>query len=448
MEHSFAERLDWAARFDALVDELDVEPGWETRLEPGTSTLLGVEAAEGASPSRSAALDALTRRLLDAESAQFAANRALAAQLAAVNDVLDLARRTPLLYLQPAAVAASDAAELAVRAAAEELAMRLHVSATTVRNQAHEAEVLQHHLPRIWDRFASGTASYVDARSAVEQVCGLTDDREALASFDLELANVIGTMPPARFRARARALRARLERDELVARHARAMTERRVIIEATDDGMSWVQLYVDAVDAARIRARLDATAKRQSSERGESRTRDQLRADAAVAWLTGDGTLSAASVDVMVTVPVLTVIGAGDEPATLDGYGPIDPATARQLFADAPSFLRVAVDPFTSAPRDLDRTRYRPTRAQRRWLALRYGTCAHPGCGRLAVESDLDHLHDWFFGGATNESNLIPLCHNHHRLKHATKFTVARAPDGAVSWTSPTGYAATGDPPF
>ena len=185
MERLFAERLDWAARFDALVDELDVEPGVETRFEPGTSTLLRRRGCRGriAVPG-SAALDALTRRLLDAESAQFAANRALAAQLAAVHDVLDLARRTPLLYLQPAAVAASDAAELAVRAAAEELAMRLQLSASTVRNQAHEAEVLQHHLPRIWERFASGAASYVDARSAVEQVCGLTDDREAIASLD------------------------------------------------------------------------------------------------------------------------------------------------------------------------------------------------------------------------------------------------------------------------
>jgi len=104
-------------------------------------------------------------------------------------------------------------------------------------------------------------------------------------------------------------------------------------------------------------------------------------------------------------VPVLSLIGADEAPATLDGYGPIDPAIARQLFADAPSFLRVAVDPISSAPLDLDRTRYRPSKAQRDWLALRYGTCTRPGCSKLAVDSDVDHLHDWFLDAPTRRTS-------------------------------------------
>lgn len=50
--------------------------------------------------------------------------------------------------------------------------------------------------------------------------------------------------------------------------------------------------------------------------------------------------------DVLVTVPVLSLLGLTDEPATLDGCGPIPASMARKLVADgANSFHRVLVDP-------------------------------------------------------------------------------------------------------
>jgi hypothetical protein len=438
MEDTF--ELDWERRFAQLVDEFDFG-------DPKQGS--GLEARHAyAAPAVPVDVFAELESSLDAaQAAQFAANRAMAAQLDAIRGALESARRHPLLYLQPAFAGARDAAELAERAVVAELSMRLRIAEAAVRAQAHEATVLQHQLPRVWARFAEGVAAYVDARAAVEQVTGLQADAEVLDGFDLELAAVIGTIAPARFRARARAMRARLERDSLEARHTRAFAERRVVIEAADEGMAWVQVLLSAVDAARIRARLDARAKEASVEPSEARSRDQIRADLAAEWLAGTGTPYAPATHFVVTVPVLSLIGADGAPAMLDGYGPIDPATARQLFADAPSFLRVAVDPISSAPLDLDRTRYRPSKAQRDWLALRYGTCTRPGCSKLAVDSDVDHLHDWFLGGSTDEANLLPLCRNHHRLKHATKFSVARASDGTVSWTSPTGFTATTDPP-
>lgn len=442
MEDTFAD-LDWEHRFAALVDEFDLgDDAHASGLD---------ERHAYAAPAVAFDVFAELEQSLDAaQAAQFAVSRAMAAQLDAIHRAVGAARRQPLLYLQPAFAGARDATLLAERAVVAELSMRLRLAEGTVRAQAHEAAVLQEQLPRVWSRLTEGIAAYVDARAAVEQLVGLEVDAELLDGFDLELAAVIGTVAPARFRARARALRARLQRDTLDARHTRAAAERRVVIEAADDGMAWVQVHLTALDAARIRARLDATAKQLASEPDETRTRDQLRADLAAGWLAGTGTPYAPATQVFVTVPLLTLVGAGDAPARLDGHGPIDPATARQLFADAPSFLRVAVDPISSAPLDLDRTRYRPSKAQRDWLALRYGTCTRPGCSRLAVESDIDHLHDWFFDGHTNEANLLPLCRNHHRLKHATKFSVARAPDGTVSWKSPTGFAATSDlpPPF
>ncbi|WP_372459963.1 HNH endonuclease signature motif containing protein [Agromyces humatus] len=109
--------------------------------------------------------------------------------------------------------------------------------------------------------------------------------------------------------------------------------------------------------------------------------------------------------------------------------------------------MRLAVDPITAAPLALDRTRYRPTNAQRLWLALIHGRCSRPGCDRLAISADLDHVHDWHDGGLTNDENLAPLCRGDHRLKHATAFTPIKTRDG-TTWRSPTGHNYTQTPPF
>ncbi|MGW9631629.1 DUF222 domain-containing protein, partial [Agromyces sp. NPDC055520] len=320
---------------------------------------------------------------------------------------------------------------------------------------------------------------------AVEAAAGFAPGDARLPELDAALAGVIGSVTTARFRQRARTILARLERDHAQAAHARAVTERRVSIVHVEHGMSWVNLYTTQIEAARIQARLDATARRDAGVPGETRSMDQLRADTAAAWLTGAGTPTAARTEVIVTIPLLNLTrtpgnsgtgsgagmsagastsagagagagesassgatGLGGDLAMLDGVGPIDDATARQLFADAPSFRRLAVDPVTAAPLVLDRTRYRPTRAQRLWLALTHGRCSRPGCNRLAITADLDHDHAWAHNGPTNPDNLCPLCRGDHTLKHATRYTQTKNPDHSVTWASPTGRTYTDPPPF
>ncbi len=395
----------------------------------------------GAFAELEAALDA-------AEAAQQAANRAIAAHIDAVRLALETARRHPALYVHDHAATSGDAEELAVRAAAAELSMRLQIPVGTLRNRAYEATVLRERLPRVWAQFTDGTAGYVDARAAAEAAMAFTAGDARLEELDRSLGGMIGTTTSAKFRQRVRTVCAEVDASTLEARHTRTYATRRVHVDHIDDGMSWVQLLVSSVDAAKIRARLDATARSMSQSNDEPRTLDQLRADLGVDWLTGEGTSTAATAEILVTVPLLTLIGNGDQAANLDGVGPIDVATARQLFADAPSFLRLAVDPITSAPLDLDRTRYRPSKAQRRWLALRHGRCTRPGCNRLAVDSDIDHVHDWHLHGPSNIANLAPTCRGDHRLKHTTRFNVTKATNGTVTWRSPTGRTYTDPPPF
>ncbi|GLU90031.1 HNH endonuclease signature motif containing protein [Agromyces sp. NBRC 114283] len=436
--------------------------------DPDWPSLDGWRVASAAGGSR-AVFAELQATLDAAEGAQLEANRMQAVQLDAYRQAFALADTHPELYVHPDAHHTESrggipVAELAARSVAAELSMRLQLPAATIRNRAHHAAVAHRYLPRLWARFRDGIASYAEVRAALDTLDGvpLNDPHRtpadaarhaaALAEFDDTLAGLAGTIPLPRFRQRARRLRTRLEPPETAAaRHQRAHTTRRLILEPAPDGMAWISLYVSAVDAARIHARVHATATHQSGQPGETRTLDQVRADTATDWLTGHGTPTAVRTEILITIPAFTLTrttppDGSYTPAELDGHGPIDDDTARHLFAHAPTFLRLITDPITAAPLTLDRTRYRTTTAQRRWLTHHYGTCTRPGCTRPAHQSDLDHLHPWAAGGPTNTTNLAPTCRTDHTLKHHTKFRITRTPDGTITWHTPTGHTATTTP--
>ena len=144
---------------------------------------------------------------------------------------------------------------------------------------------------------------------------------------------------------------------------------------------------------------------------------------------------------VLVTVPVLSLLGVTDEPAMLDGYGPIPPSMARRLVADgADSVYRVLTDPRDGAPLEIGRASYRVTKALRQWLRLRDGKCTFPGCSNPSLDNEADHLLAWADGGTTGISNLGQPCRKHHHLKHGSAWTPTKASkDKPPGWISPSG---------
>ena len=144
---------------------------------------------------------------------------------------------------------------------------------------------------------------------------------------------------------------------------------------------------------------------------------------------------------VLVTVPVYSLMGLTDEPAMLDGYGPIPPSMARDLVANgATSFYRVLVDPRDGAPLEIGRKSYRVTGAMRAWLRMRDGKCPFPGCSNNSLDNDADHILAWADGGPTGISNLGQPCPKHHKLRHATGWKPTPATKNEPpGWTSPTG---------
>ncbi|WP_051299225.1 HNH endonuclease signature motif containing protein [Arthrobacter castelli] len=142
--------------------------------------------------------------------------------------------------------------------------------------------------------------------------------------------------------------------------------------------------------------------------------------------------------EVTVVVPVLTLMGLSDEPADLEGYGPIDEDTARQLSANAPSFKRLLTHPETGAPLSYGRDSYAVPKDLQRMVRLRDRTCRGYGCNKAARHCDLDHTVP-YPTGQTELTNLKPLCKPGHALKTAKLWRDTQHRDGRVDWTSPAG---------
>ena len=227
--------------------------------------------------------------------------------------------------------------------------------------------------------------------------------------------------------------------------------------------MAWLSAYLPVEQAIAIYSRVTETA-RSLQTADEPRTLAQLRADVLATVLLGDDTTGAESDStpaaddpietfrrirprVMVTVPVLTLLGEGSQPAALEGYGPIDPETARRLTAEAPGMTRLLTHPESGAVLSVGRDSYRIPRRMRNWLRARDGTCRIPNCGRAAANCDLDHTVDWQYGGSTDWRNLAHLCPKHHKLKHEGGWQVSQVDDtGSLTWTSPVGRSYTTTP--
>jgi hypothetical protein len=152
--------------------------------------------------------------------------------------------------------------------------------------------------------------------------------------------------------------------------------------------------------------------------------------------------------EVRVTIPASTLLGLDDQPAHLDGHGPIDAVAARALAAGG-VWQRVVTDPLTDRVLDVGRERYRPPAALAELVRTRDGTCAAPGCTVPACGCDLDHTEEFHPQpgadpdaplGRTDADNLGPLCHRHHRLKTDGGFRLRQIQPGLFEWITPTGH--------
>lgn len=338
--------------------------------------------------------------------------------------------------------------DLAFRSVRAEVACALRLPERTVENLFGEARMLVRELPAATQALRSGEITYRHAQVIIDHAADL--EGEQRARFERLAVPIAATSTVSSLERQARRLRESINADTILERTRAAVERREVTWSPGRDGMGWLSLYLPVADGLAIHSRAtDAARKLRDLERPTAptppRTLAQLRLDVMRdALMSGPFEALGGSLvhpDVHVTVPVFSLMGATDEPATLDGYGPIDAETARQLAAHAPTFVRVLIHPHTGAVLSYDRERYSTPADLRAVLRSRDVTCGFFGCSQAADRCDLDHTRDWQYGGTTELANLAHLCRGHHTLKHHTRWSVIQAADGSgtLTWTSPAG---------
>jgi hypothetical protein len=374
-----------------------------------------------------------------------------------------------------------DDEELAERTLAAEVAGALRVHPATARAMIFDAARLLGELPGVHAALANGRISWghvvklqiatADAPSSVlpalEAVVLPTAERLTATQFGRVAARELDRLHPVPLQVRTELGAAR----------------RRVLLRPDVDGMAWLNAYLKADEAQASYDRLTRIAKslndadsdascaepgaagvagglgrpglagaQDASHSGEQvlRTIDQRRADAYRDLLldgeTSGGLGRGIRGTVHVTVPVLTLLGRADDPGLLEGYGPIDPESARKIAGTATSWDRILTHPETGCVLSVGRASYTVPADMRRYLQLRDQTCQGIGCNRKASNSEIDHTQAWNTGGATSVDNLVHLCKSCHRLKHQTSLSTRQTPDGQLTWTSPGGKTYTRQP--
>lgn len=464
-------------------------PGAEDGLPPADEELPSPTAA--VADLHAEAADLLVARLerLDREDGARAGERVVA--LGALARALGAASDDPLLRRDAPSIVASL------------VSATLKVSARTAKGMVTEALELNTPAWRpLLDAMRRGVLPQRRVRAVLD--AALPVPEEKLTRFLAEaIAIAAPTLPdgapdldripaPGALRRRLRRAADKHASEPLALRKAAARESRRVEIEPAGDAMCWLTAYLPLEAAAAIDNLLESTA-RSLQGVGEARTLPQLRADVLADLLTarsdpdrGRSTPGGTRAHIIATIPARTLQGISEEPGEILGYGQIDPNAARLLAAQAATWTRMWVDPFTGAPLAVGRTRYTPTAAMRRQLGARDMTCRFPGCDKPAGATEADHTNAWANGGETSVANLALLCREHHRLKSegywragqigpppadaltpdCRQVAVAKAPPigsrdqgsrtpehphGTIEWTSPTGRRyityPEGDPP-
>ncbi len=378
-----------------------------------------------------------------------------------------------------------------------EVAMAMTWTSRAAGWQLSLAEDLVVRLPVVFAALDAGEIDVPRANVFAVETCGL-DDPVARRVAD----QLIGEAP----RLTTGQLRARLRRLVIAADPQRAsrnakqrVTDRRVVAELTSEGTADLRGHdMPPHRVAAAMERLTAIA-RAARSGGDARKLDQLRADAMLDLLVGEGVAAGGPVSgaaagaaeaqpaspeleqgddgvdpdheqlapfwsagfnqlsttrpapvgslpgprrgvVDIQVPLTTLLGLSDFPGELAGFGPVIADIARQVVAEqTDATWRFSVyDPHGRLIHH-GITRRRPKAEDVAFIRARDRTCRAPGCRRPARQCDIEHSEDWASSKDSRRCNLACLCRKHHLWKHLKHTGLIQITPGTLGFRTPLG---------
>lgn len=307
------------------------------------------------------------------------------------------------------------------------------------------AKALVHEMPHTLAALECGALSEWRATLiARESACLDVEDRRALdAELCADPATLAG-MGDARVTAAAKAIAYRLDPHAVVERAAKAENDRTVTIRPAPHTITYLTALLPVAQGVSVYAAL----RRDADTRGDGRPRGQVMADTLVERVTGRSATAPTPVAVNLVLSDETLLGGGNAPADVCGYGPIPAAVARSMVAQAATddrsratLRRLYTHPPTGALVAMEsRARLFP-RGLAAFIGLRDQRCRTPYCD--APIRHRDHAQPWADGGLTTADNGLGLCERCNYVKENAGWTVSAAVDEnhthTALFTTPTG---------
>jgi hypothetical protein len=343
----------------------------------------------------------------------------------------------------------TDDPELAWEAAATEIRAALRLTRRAAESELDTAVAVRRRLPGVWVALQRGE---IDGRRARVIAHGTSHLDEETARR--VVGAVIGDAPrltTGELAARVRRLCIEVDPHSAAQHYAEALSDRRVVTEASPDGTAnllGLNLPSDRVAAVADRINRLAMSLNRS---GDPRSIDQLRADVFLDLLAGANS-AAKGGTVELRVDLETLARLAETPGDLAGFGPVIADIARQVAESQRKgeWRYTVTDPGTGLPIDGGTTRRRPTASQRRSVESRDQVCYFPGCRMPATGCDLDHRTPWSERRRTSADGLDAGCrHDHVTVRHRLGWIHRLLPGGDHLWISPLGhrYTKSGRPP-
>ena len=336
------------------------------------------------------------------------------------------------------------------------------------RGQRHLglAKVVTTELPHTWAAWRTGRITEWKATLVARETACLS--REDRALVDAQVAadpDRLEAMGERELAAACQQVAYQVDAEAFVARRRKAESERFVSLRPAPDCMTWLTALLPVKDGVATYAALQRRADTARAA-GDPRGRGQVMADTLVAAVTSipsvPSGLGPARAPGTASTPVrlnlvmthTALLGGSDEPARLDGYGPIPAELAREIVADACDkreqvwIRRLYTSPETGELVAADAKARLFPQSMARFIGLRDQTCRTPWCD--APIRHIDHAQSHVRGGPTTQHNGQGACEACSYAKEAPGWrarpTTGSSPPG-VETTTPTGHTYTTRPP-
>lgn len=325
---------------------------------------------------------------------------------------------------------------------ADEIRAALPLTRRAAEIQLDLAWRLVKRIPAVWEALQSGDIDLPRARVILDRTDHL--DESIARDIAARILTEASELTTGQIRGRLDRLCVEADPDEAAKRYEKRVEDRRVEAHRQPEGTAdLVGMNLPGDRVAAIMDRLTRIARKRRG-RNESRSMDQLRADAFLELLEGCHRQSEPDsrpmVDIRIELP--TLLGLDEKAGEIPGWGPIISDVARRVVErQAEGQWRVVVtDPDSGNILWDGTTRRRPSAEQRRWVEARQTTCVFPGCRHPARTSDIDHAIEVSEGGQTLVRHLEPACRHDHGLRHQGGWSLEQPLPGRYVWTSPRGH--------